>query len=274
MKTALQVVHNRFNIVNKLSEQYTKIEKIYGNRVFGVTLFGSQNYLLDTPNSDIDLKAIIIPSFDSLVKADKPCSFTEETQYGLIDYKDIREMFKQYQKQSINFVETLFTSYRRYNPSIWGVEWELLDKYKEKIARYNPHRTIKNASNMAYGAYYAKFIKSIKEYDWKTSIKSLRNLIRLEWFIETYIDEYGYQYCLVPDQKTKDYIMILENLEPHSFSIDFLKPIGDIILKRINKMTDEYTSKVQDKVNKETEEIMYGILKNIMQKSLVELEWS
>ena len=68
--------------------------------------------------------------------------------------------------------------------------------------------------------------------------------------------------------------MILENLEPDSFSIDSLKPIGDIILKRINEMADEYTSKVQDKDDKETKEIMYGILKNIMQKSLVELEWS
>ena len=52
MKTA----HNRFNIVDKISEQYTEIEKVYGNRLFGVALFGSQNYLLDTPNSDIDLK--------------------------------------------------------------------------------------------------------------------------------------------------------------------------------------------------------------------------
>ena len=270
MKTA----YNRFNIVDKISEQYIKKKKIYGNRLFGVVLFGSQNYLLNTPNSDIDLKAIIIPSFDSLVKADKPCSFTEETKYGLVDYKDIREMFKQYQKQNINFVETLFTSYRCYNPSIWGAEWELLDKYKEKIARYNPYRAIKNASNIAYGGYYTNLIKSIKKYEWETSIKSLRNLIRLEWFIETYINGYDYRYCLVPDQKTKDYIMILENLEPYSFSIDSLKPMGDIILKRINEMADEYTSKVQDKVDKETEEIMYGILKNIMQKSLVELEWS
>ena len=271
MKTA----HNRFNIVDKISEQYTEIEKIYGNRVFGVALFGSQNYLLDTPNSDIDLKAIIIPSFDSLVKADKPCSFTKKTQYGLVDYKDIREMFKQYQKQNINFVETLFASYRRYNPSIWGAEWELLDRYKEKIARYNPYRAIKNASNIAYSGYYVNLIRSITKHDWKTSIKSLRNLIRLAWFIETYINGYDYQYCLVPKQKAKDYIMILENLEPDSFSIEsLLKPIGDIILKRINEMADEYTSKIQDKDNKETEEIMYEILKNIMQKSLVELEWS
>ena len=65
---------------------------------------------------------------------------------------------------------------------------------------------------MAYGGYYANLIKSIKKYEWETSIKSLRNLIRLEWFIETYINGYDYRYCLVPDQKTKDYIMILENL--------------------------------------------------------------
>lgn len=260
------------NIITRLGRQYDEVVDVHGNqRVFGVVLYGSQNYLLDTPNSDIDSKAIIIPSFDSIVRADKSTSFSTETKEGLIDYKDIREMFKQYKKQSINFVETLFSPYR-YNPSIWDAEWKALENYRERIARFNPYRTVKNASNMAYGCYYAKLIKSIKEYEWETAIKSLCNLIRLEWFIEAYIDEHDYTYCIVPQQLTRDYIREFKELDPYSSSIDSLKSIGDLYLKRINEMSEKYLSKVKDKEDLEIGKIMHLILKSIIRKNL-KMEW-
>ena len=35
-------------------------------QIFGIFLYGSQNYGLDTENSDVDTKAIIIPTIEDL----------------------------------------------------------------------------------------------------------------------------------------------------------------------------------------------------------------
>ena len=45
-------------------------------QIFGVFLYGSQNYGLDTENSDVDTKAIIIPTIEDLCQ--KKVDFCKE----------------------------------------------------------------------------------------------------------------------------------------------------------------------------------------------------
>ena len=90
-----------------------------GYEVFGIYLQGSQNYMLETENSDIDTKCIVIPSLSDIVLNKEPISKTivlENNEH--IDVKDIRIMFDIFKKQNINFIEILFTKYKIINQKI------------------------------------------------------------------------------------------------------------------------------------------------------------
>ena len=69
-----------------------------GYTVIAIMLYGSQNYGMATPTSDIDLKAIIVPSFEDIVLGRKMVSTTVEIDEGLCDVKDIRTMMSCWKK--------------------------------------------------------------------------------------------------------------------------------------------------------------------------------
>lgn len=104
-------------IMQELHKHYEEFKKVYPNReLFALCLQGSQNYGLDLYTdeykSDIDTKAIVIPSFEEIILNKKPISTThimENNEH--IDVKDIRLMFDNFKKQNINFLEILFTDF-------------------------------------------------------------------------------------------------------------------------------------------------------------------
>jgi len=81
------------------------------HNIFYVAVYGSQNYNLDTAESDVDYKAIILPKLDDIIENSKPFSSTYEFGWGLIDVKDIRAYIDSAVKCNINFIEILNTPY-------------------------------------------------------------------------------------------------------------------------------------------------------------------
>lgn len=101
-------------LMNALNKQ-KKILESQGYTVAFIAIFGSQNYGLDVYTedykSDIDMKAIIVPTLDDLVSNSKPVSKVYETEWGQVDVKDIRTYFQTLLKANPAYVETLFTEY-------------------------------------------------------------------------------------------------------------------------------------------------------------------
>jgi len=101
-------------LINALRKQKEILES-QGYSVAYMSIYGSQNYNLDINNdeykSDIDMKAIIVPTLDDLIKNSKPISTTIETEWGQCDLKDIRAYFQTLLKANPAYVETLFTNY-------------------------------------------------------------------------------------------------------------------------------------------------------------------
>lgn len=85
--------------------------KSLGYNVFYVWLYGSQNYNLDTPSSDMDFKVLVIPELDDLVRNSKPLSTMIEEPYWQIEIKDIRNYIDSAVKVNINFLEILQTEF-------------------------------------------------------------------------------------------------------------------------------------------------------------------
>ena len=110
------MIEEEKRITIRLQEDFEYATSL-GYTVLGVFLQGSQNYQLSYSGSDIDTKAILIPSFEDFVLNRKPVSTTlikEDNSH--IDLKDIRLMHDCFRKQNINFIEILFTKYKYINP--------------------------------------------------------------------------------------------------------------------------------------------------------------
>lgn len=87
-----------------------------GYHVVMTSLVGSQNYNLDTENSDIDTYSFILPSLEDLA-LNKPAKagiiFAED---GHCNFKDIRVALNLLRKTSPNSIEYFASKYKVYNP--------------------------------------------------------------------------------------------------------------------------------------------------------------
>ena len=119
-----------------LKHEYEVLSKQY--TVLGVFLCGSQNYGLAAEDSDVDTKAVIVPSLNDLILA-SPVSRTIRFDCGECDVKDVREMVKNVKKQNVNFVETLFTDYHYISPSFRRMLTKT-EKTAADIEQYGYHR--------------------------------------------------------------------------------------------------------------------------------------
>lgn len=136
-------------IFQRLKDDYDLVSSM-GYTVLGVFLQGSQNYNLDYAGSDIDTKAVVLPSFEGFVFNKQPVSTThilESNEH--IDVKDIRLMHDCFRKQNINFVEILFTKYKYMNPEFEDL-YSAMFENREKIAHYNNYAAINCIAGMVY----------------------------------------------------------------------------------------------------------------------------
>lgn len=194
-------------IMARLKEHYDEVcEIIDPTRIVGVFVFGSQNYGLDTENSDIDTKCLIVPSFEDLAFNKKPISTTyirENNEH--INIIDIRLFFQTLRKQNINFVEILFTKYRILNPTYEKI-WDKLCNYKEEIATYNPCATLKACLGMLdrnYKKLYERNSEKIAE--WGYDPKAFYNVLRIGWFILDHAESTkSYADCLEKRSVSRD----------------------------------------------------------------------
>ena len=90
---------------------YKQLLEQKGYKVIYVALYGSQNYNVDDEKSDIDAKAIVLPTLSDIIHR-KPVSAVLETEYGAIDYKDIITFNDVIKKGNFSYIEAIQSSYR------------------------------------------------------------------------------------------------------------------------------------------------------------------
>lgn len=85
-------VSQDYNIRTRL-EQDAQFLLDKGYDILGVFLYGSQNYGMATEGSDIDTKAVVLPSVEQIVMGKKIKPKKYDTPDGAqIDVKDVRDM--------------------------------------------------------------------------------------------------------------------------------------------------------------------------------------
>lgn len=169
INTALKYWHNR------LSNLYNE------DHILNITLYGSQNYGIDTENSDIDVKAIYVPSLWNAITKEKWLSkelINDNNEH--CEIKDIREMCKMYKKQNLNFLETLFTEYRWDNPKYANIHYTFQAR-AEDIAHYDEQCGIKSICGQALNT-----IKQLRKAQF--DLKKFSKVIYLYLYLNKYKD--------------------------------------------------------------------------------------
>lgn len=129
-------------IVNSLIEHLDVAMGRLENEWVGIFLQGSQNYELDTLESDVDTWLIVLPTIDELIFGKEGVSTEILLPSGEhCCVKDIRLMFNMFKKQNINSLEVLFTRWRLMNPK-YEAAFSLVLTNAERIAHYDNYRFI------------------------------------------------------------------------------------------------------------------------------------
>lgn len=223
------------------------LEDDKGYEVVSINLYGSQNYDCDTPASDYDFKAIVIPTLDDIILNRKPVSHVIDfgDRGGQIDIKDIRLMFDCYKKQNVNFIETMFTRWYWVNPT-YTQEWEAVREMANRIAFADPARALNCMIGMAkekehaLAQPYPSKVAIVEKYGFDPKqlmhILRLHNLMqRFVWKLENNtIPTYGD--LLIPDDNTIDYLMMIKTMTMET-------PITVALAKA---MAAEYISAMED----------------------------
>ena len=139
------------NIYERLGLHYDTVCEEYGEEnVMGVFLYGSQNYGINTPTSDVDTKAILIPNINKICAQEKWESKELLVDEEHCEVKDIREMRNMWFKQNMNFLEILFTKYYIVNDK-YKEDWKNIKQYAEEISKIDLKKMYKSVMGQITG---------------------------------------------------------------------------------------------------------------------------
>lgn len=248
---------NDKEIQNKLNSHVQLVREKFPNYTFYFcALYGSQNYGLDTEDSDVDSKIAVIPSGKDIILGYEKLSTTLRLEDGSVcEVKDIREMANQFYKGNINFTEMLYTPYYIQNENIpQPYSFDVLKLYRDMIANRDPLNLMKMVAAMARTKYLTltkvnnNNKEAIEKYGYDS--KSLVTLLRLETFMYNYLFDYSenYSLCLVPGNN-EDLRRL--KINPVSFEVaDGLAKNGiEAVDGMLNMAKDKYSTKeMQNKI--------------------------
>ena len=255
-------------IMNRIQEHYEEAKEYFDeNRIVGIFCQGSQNYGLDYENSDIDTKLIVVPTFEEIAFNKKPHSTTHvRANNEHIDFKDIRLYIETFRKQNLNFLEILFTPYKIVNPQ-YAEWWNILVENREEIAHYDIHRAIKSMKGIAMEKYHAmehrypSKIDIIDKYGYDS--KQLHHLLRVEEYLENYINGVSYEDCLIPDPETASLLSTIKKDNGY-FSLADAQYNALMSIKHIEALCEYGLSKYPEGHNELTDKILNEVQYEIM----------
>jgi len=239
------------NLLECLNKQKQILES-QGYSVAYICIYGSQNYGLDISTeeykSDIDMKAIVVPSLDDLVRNSKPVSTTIETEWGQCDLKDIRPYFQTLLKANPAYIETLFTEYHAVDDKFKG-EFEHIFNLREKLVSTLSAQFIRSMYGMmcekskALCHPYPTIAHKIEKYGYDG--KQLHHIYRLWLMMNDYFKhELSLEMCFYPSSQFD--VDTLIDFKLNKPTLDEAKLISDEILTKAKEFKDSVLNGIDE----------------------------
>ena len=157
-----------------------------GGYIIGIFLHGSQNYNLNTTESDIDTVSIYVPTEDfAIVNSPKNHQLIiDDGSNEHCTIKDIRNYANELLKSNPNAIELLYTKY-----SIYICDFKYLIANREKFLKYNPSSFFDAANGLAF-----TYLKRCDE-------KGVRNFYRIAIMLNNVISNNIYNPYLLTNMQ-------------------------------------------------------------------------
>ena len=255
-------------IKSEMREHLKESYKRHGSQnIVGLFYQGSGNYGLDTANSDVDTKLILVPTLRDVAMNNKPISTTHVRENEAhTDEKDIRLYIDTFRKQNLNFLEILFTPYYYINNN-FANQWARLVEAREEIAHMNVWRAVQSMYGIAKEKYHAfehpypSKLDILAKYGYDA--KQLHHLLRVEEYLCRYIDGESYEDCLI--SKFPEYLI---DVKQFRYSYKEAVQVRDEAMKKIDTVYKNFlNTHVQDE-NQETLELLRDVQYHIIRDSI------
>ena len=261
-------------IIKRVQDHYDEARQDFlKDQIVGCFLQGSQNYGLQLPDSDVDTKLIVLPSFKDIALSSKPISTTHiRANDEHTDWKDIRLYMETFRKQNLNFLEILFTDYKIVHPD-YEPYWDILVKNREGIARMNPYRAVKSMQGIAKEKYHAMEHRYPAKADiidaYGYDPKQVSHLVRVRDYLDRYIAGETYKKCLKP---SKEFFGLILDLKLCKYGLEDARKIAKEHLDHIDLVSKDFYEKTEEKEDPDMRELLnevsYLIMRQYIKKEL------
>lgn len=216
--------------------------------VMFTALYGSQNYGLDTPESDVDAYSVTVPSRHELIfgrpSGEDPVKSTPSSAYcydtGKITVKDIRQMMDAYVKQAINFCETLFTPHIIINPR-YATEVAELRAHAEKIASADLYQQLRTTEGMLQSQMVKTHAPTTPTIaDSPTRMKCLARAMHCWQFIQRRSKGATFADALVENEEWTEWFALMRALKNDTWDADAMTPIASTLAEDAKAFWEGY----------------------------------
>jgi predicted nucleotidyltransferase len=258
------------SIEERLTDHYNEsLQYFPENKIVGIFLQGSQNYGLDTEESDVDTKLIVAPFFKEFAFNLQPMSTTHVRKNNEhIDFKDVRLMLGTLKKQNLNFLEILFTDYCIINP-IYYPQWQKLINHKEEIAHYNPYAAVRCMQGHAKEKYkkMGRCLQGREEIFDKYGYdpKQFQHLVRIYEYLSKYISGKEFIDCLHPDNPTE-----LKMIKQGKYNLNEANALANEYMEYIDLLANDFCENHNNKGNLEIEKLLNEVQYKIVERAIRE----
>lgn len=260
------------SLEERVLEHYDKAKveaKKVGYTMMFTALCGSQNYNLDTEDSDVDTKTLVVPTFKTLCLNSKQYTKDFEFNGEVVEVKDFRAMFDCFRKQNLNYIEILFTDQTTICSRFYK-ETILLLSHASEIAHYNETAAVNCMMGIIYRYYKHLFIpfKSRPEmyekfgYDPKALYHMYRVMNQLILYLAHQKD------FLYLDNSTRN---VLLDMKEGKYT---KKQVGELAENCLSKTTEIVNKSMKDlypkdeKVDELLQDLQYQILSKVAREDL------
>jgi predicted nucleotidyltransferase len=263
-------------ILRECLKKQKQILESQGYTVCYLAVYGSQNYGLDIYTeeyqSDIDMKAIIVPTLDDLVRNSKPVSVVVDTEWGQCDIKDIRTYFQTLLKANPAYVETIYTNHCIVDDKFIN-EFNKIFKLRDKLMEALSAQFVRSIYGMmcekekAMCHPYPSIAHKIEEFGYCG--KQVHHLYRL-WLVmvDYYRIKKPLKDCFLP--RTNE-IGFLLNLKLNKFDLDYAKGFAKSVLEDAKEEKDEILSSINEKrIDYSIKDTFISISQDIIKNKIID----
>lgn len=261
-------------IKDKMQEHWDYLQTT-NYTVVALFLQGSQNYgtdiYTDKYTSDVDTKAIVVPTLDDIVNNTSPTSYTHiMPDNSHIDIKDIRVMIDMWEKQNISYIELLYTPYMIINPEYESFVRELIEK-RDYVGNMHPNQFLRCILGMSGNKVkalehpYPNLIEKIEKYGYDE--KQLLHIVRLNDYTRQFLA--GTPICLCYSPK-KGTLKFIHRIREHKYTLEEARRIANKYDKNTTALIKDYiTQHIPDYVNQDAINLLKEVKANIIRYALV-----